>query len=242
MSSLQYWTKTCNPEPKTSFDNFDEGLISVDLTHDVSGSEFFCTLPLSPSLALHVSVKRFFLFGSFSPASQSSQLRSAAWACRERLLISPLSERLCLFSAVFNWNVKQIFMFVSIQVSAEDWQPLPHGQCKACQGGRSVSRTKRPAAVQPAGTAVAIYESVALLQYNDTTVKKVHCPEDGECPWFFLYVWDCAFTWKRWVADEIECLHGCTAVYTGCRNEAVIWDKIITRESPHTDRIKITPV
>ena len=27
----------------------------------------------------------------------------------------------------------------------------------------------------------------------------------------------------------------------GCSQESVVWDKIITRDSPHTDRIKITP-
>ena len=27
----------------------------------------------------------------------------------------------------------------------------------------------------------------------------------------------------------------------GCSQESVIWDKIITHDSPHTDRIKITP-
>jgi hypothetical protein len=125
-----------------SFDHFDEALISIDLTHGARRllvRERFQLLLRCASLSLSLSL-----------------LLTCARRC-------PFAD----VSGVFNWSVKQLFLWVSV----EYWDP----ECgtklaKSCEGG--------------------------------------HCAE---------------------LADK------------GCHQEVVIWDKIITRDSPHTDRMKITP-
>ena len=50
-----------------------------------------------------------------------------------------------------------------------------------------------------------------------------------------LFLWVSVEYWDKECGEKL----GLDA--PGCHQEVVIWDKIITRDSPHTDRMKITP-
>ena len=60
-----------------------------------------------------------------------------------------------------------------------------------------------------------------------------------------LFLWVSVEYWDTDCGEKLS--KGCEGSHCaeleekGCHQEVVIWDKIITRDSPHTDRMKITP-
>ena len=57
--------------------------------------------------------------------------------------------------------------------------------------------------------------------------------------WVSVEYWDIECGKKLF--ESCEGTHCAELLEKGCHQEVVVWDKIITRDSPHTDRMKITP-